>query len=67
MNKPFVMLKQEMKDELTAVVNKHINLLPADDVADFLEKLTIDAKRIALLQLEEEKAKYEKAEETTTE
>lgn len=65
MDKPFVIAKQEMKEDVTAAVNKHINIIPADDIADFLEKLTINFRAIADKQLEDAKRQYSEAHETT--
>mgnify|MGYP006958178940 CR=1 FL=1 len=65
MDKPFVIAKQEMKDDISEAINRHINIVPADDIADFLEKLTINLRAIAEKQLEDAKRQYSKAHETT--
>ena len=67
MDKPFVILKQEMKDDITDAVNKHINVIPADDIADFLEKLTINFRSLAAQQLEEARKQLSESKESKTE
>ena len=67
MDKPFVIIKEEMKSDIAEVVNKYINIVPADDIADFLERLTINFRTLATKQLEEAKAQFGKSKETKTE
>ena len=53
MNKPFVIANKEMKERIAEAVNISMNEIPADVIADFLEKLTINIRMIAEKQLEE--------------
>lgn len=65
MNKPFVIANKEMKERLTEAVNISITEMPADVVADFLEKLTINTRLIAEQQLKEAEKQFSESEETT--
>ena len=65
MNKPFVIANKEMKERITEAVNISITEVPADVIADFLEKLTINIRMIAEKQLEEAEKQFGESEETT--
>ena len=65
MNKPFVIANKEMKERITEAVNVSINEVPADVIADFLEKLTINIRMIAEKQLEEAEKQFSENDETT--
>lgn len=61
MDKPFVIANKDMKNDIADAVNKHINTIPADMIADFLEKLVINLRAIATKQLEEAEKQYEES------
>lgn len=65
MNKPFVIANKEMKDDIAEAINRHINDIPADLIADFLEKLVINLRAIATKQLEDAEKQFNESEETT--
>ena len=65
MNKPFVIANKEMKERITEAVNISMNEVPADVIADFLEKLTINIRMIAEKQLEEAEKQFSESEEKT--
>lgn len=59
MNKPFVISCKEMKERITFAVNSSINEVPADVIADFLERLLVNLRNIAEEQLNEATKQYE--------
>ena len=65
MNKPFVIANKEMKERITEAVNISMNEVPADVIADFLEKLTINIRMIAEKQLEEAEKQFSESEDKT--
>lgn len=65
MKKPFVIANREMKERITEAVNISITEVPADVIADFLEKLTINTRMIAEKQLEEAEKQFSESEEKT--
>ena len=65
MNKPFVIANKEMKERIAEAVNISMNEVPADVIADFLEKLTINIRMIAEKQLEEAEKQFSESEEKT--
>lgn len=58
MEKPFIIANKEMKDDIADAINKHINNIPADLIADFLEKLVINLRAIATKQYEDAVKNY---------
>lgn len=65
MDKPFVIANKEMKERIAEAVNISINEVPADVIADFLEKVTINIRMIAEKQLEEAEKQFSESDETT--
>lgn len=65
MNKPFVIANKEMKDDIAEAINRHINDIPADLIADFLEKLVINLRAIATKQLEDAEKQFSESEDKT--
>lgn len=65
MNKPFVIANKEMKERIAEAVNISMNEIPADVIADFLEKLTINIRMIAEKQLEEAEKQFSENKEKT--
>ena len=58
MNKPFVIANKEMKERVTFAVNTSMNEVPADVIADFLEKLVVNLREIAEQQLSAAEKQY---------
>lgn len=65
MDKPFVIANKEMKERIAEAVNISMNEIPADVIADFLEKLTINIRMIAEKQLEEAEKQFSENEDKT--
>ena len=61
MNKPYILLKEDMKKDISEAVNKHINNVFASDIADFLHKIAGELEQVAQTQLEEARKKYEQS------
>lgn len=58
MEKPFVIANREMKERITAAVNESMKEIPADVIADFLEKLTAELRTVAEQQYNEANKLY---------
>lgn len=67
MEKPFVIANREMKERITAAVNESMKEIPADVIADFLEKLTAELRTVAEQQYNEAKKLYADNSEQKTE
>lgn len=65
MDKPFVIANKEMKERIAEAVNISMNEIPADVIADFLEKLTINIRMIAEKQLEAAEKQFSESEDKT--
>lgn len=63
MNKPIIILEQEMRQDIAEATNKYINSLPATMIAGFLSKLTAQFEELAQQQYAQAKAQYEKESE----
>lgn len=61
MEKPYILLKEEMKKEISEVVTKHINKVMASDISDHLTKIVNELNMVAQKQLEEAQKKYEES------
>lgn len=61
MKKPYILLKEEMKKEISEVITKHINIVYASDIADHLTKIVSELNRISEQQLQEATKQYEKS------
>lgn len=67
MEKPFVIANREMKERITAAVNESMKEIPADVIADFLEKLTAELRTVAEQQYNEANKLYTDNSEQKTE
>jgi hypothetical protein len=67
MEKPFVIANREMKERVTAAVNESMKEIPADVIADFLEKLTAELRTVAEQQYNEANKLYADNSEQKTE
>jgi hypothetical protein len=67
MEKPFVIANREMKERITAAVNESMKEIPADVIADFLEKLTAELRTVAEQQYNEANKLYADNSEQKTE
>ncbi len=63
MNKPIIILEQEMRQDIAEATNKYINTLPATMIAGFLSKLTEQFEKLAEQQYIQAKVQYEKESE----
>jgi L-asparaginase/Glu-tRNA(Gln) amidotransferase subunit D len=61
MEKPFVIANREMKERVTAAVNESMKEIPADVIADFLEKLTGELRTVAEQQFVQAQETFEKS------
>lgn len=61
MEKPYILLKEEMKKEISEVISKHINTIMASDIADHLTKIVNELNAIAQKQIEDAQKKYEES------
>jgi len=59
MEKPFVIANKEMRERITKAVNESIEEIPAEIIADFLEKIAGSLRVIAERQYEEASKVYE--------
>lgn len=61
MDKPYILLKEDMKKDVSEAVNKHINKVFASDISEFLMKIAGELERVAQTQVEEARKNYEKS------
>lgn len=59
MEKPLILIEQEMKEELAEVVNKYASQLPMTTILYTLKEMTVACDGIARNQLEQAKKQYE--------
>ena len=59
MDKPIIILEQEMRQDIADAANRYINQLPATMIAGFLSKLTEQFEKLAEQQYIQAKARYE--------
>lgn len=63
MEKPIILIEQEMREELVEVTNKYISQLPASMIATTLDNLHNTVVKLAEQQLQQAKEEYYKEEE----
>lgn len=63
MDKPIIILEQEMRQDIADAANRYINQLPATMIAGFLSKLTEQFEKLAEQQYIQAKARYEEESE----
>ena len=63
MDKPYILLKEDMKKDVSEAINKHINIVFASDISEFLLKIAGELERVANEQLENARKQYESAKE----
>ena len=61
MDKPYILLKEDMKKDISEAVNKHINNVYASDMAEFLLKIAGELEQVAKSQIEQARKEYEKS------
>lgn len=62
MEKPIILIEQEMKEDIVEVVNKYIPQLPATMIATVLDTLHNTVVQLAEQQLQQAKEEYYKEE-----
>lgn len=63
MNKPLILVEQEMRQDIAEATNKYINQLPATMIAGFLLRLTEQFEKLAEQQYKQAMEQYEKESE----
>lgn len=63
MDKPYILMKEDMKKDISEAVNRHINNVFASDISEFLLKIAGELERVANEQLENARKQYESAKE----
>lgn len=61
MQKPQIILIEEMRQEIADVINKYASQVPAVTMADFFDKLATETHAIASQQLARAKQQYEES------
>lgn len=61
MEKPYILLKEEMKKEVSEVISKHINRVMASDISDHLTKIVNELNAISQKQIEDAQKRYEES------
>lgn len=61
MDKPIIIAISEMKEDVTKTVNKYVNEIPAEIIADTIDKISAELRLIAQQQLAQAKDSFEKA------
>ena len=63
MNKPTILLIEEMRQKVADVANEYITQIPAVTMADFFGTLASEFQGVARQQLAQAKAEYNKSQE----
>ena len=67
MDKPYILMKEDMKKDISEAINRHINTVFASDISEFLHKVAGELDNVAQSQLEEARKNYEKSQKEESE